>query len=133
MKLAFLALPLLATSAFAASGLEEFDTPSHNICCVFIAAPGTAVHPTPDGLDEISCSRVKPKYWTVDLTALGKMTVYKHPGEVPGCGSSTILEYGQSKAYGDFSCTSETSGLTCVNSHGKGFKLSKTGLVKITP
>ena len=136
MKLASLALfvlPLLANFAFAADGTEEFDTPSHNMCCHFVPASGTSVHSTLDGSDELNCSRVQPKYWNITLTALGKVKVYKHPGEVAGCGSSTILEYGQSHIYGDFRCTSETTGLTCLNSHGKGFTLSKSGLKNIKP
>jgi hypothetical protein len=133
IPLTFLVLPLLAAAAVAASSETEFDTPSHNMCCHFIPGPGNSVHTTLDGSDELNCSRVEPKYWTVTLTALGKMKVYKNPGEVPGCGSPNILQYGQSQDYGDFNCVSETSGLTCLNANGKGFKLSKTGLKKIKP
>jgi hypothetical protein len=132
MKYALLVLPLFIAPALA-NEILDFDVPSHNMCCSYVPAGGTANHSTLDGTDELTCSRVKPKYWIVSLTTGGMMKVYKNPGEVPGCGNPTILGYGESRDYGDFNCTSETTGLTCLNAAGKGFKLSKSGLKKIKP
>lgn len=36
-----------------------------------------------------------------------------------------VLDYGKSVDLGGFRCTSETSGMTCTNPSGHGFKLSK--------
>lgn len=36
-----------------------------------------------------------------------------------------VIEYGQTLQYGNFTCTSEKTGLTCINLDGHGFKLSK--------
>ncbi len=39
--------------------------------------------------------------------------------------SNPVLQYGQTWQQGGFTCTSETSGLTCFNAKRHGFKLSK--------
>ncbi len=108
----------------------SFDTPSHNMCCTYIPTGGTGVYTPPDGLAELSCHRVEPKYWIVSFSESGRLKVYKNPGEVPGCGHSDVLAYGDSRHDGPFTCTSRTSGLTC-KTNGKGFSLSKKGLQKI--
>jgi hypothetical protein len=109
-----------------AHGITDFDTPSLNMCCAYV--------PTKDTGPLLSCSRVQPKYWTVNLEASGKMTVYKNPGEVPGCGYGkpvgNVLGYGETWSAGGFSCTSAKTGLTCTH-NGKGFVLSRKGLKDI--
>jgi hypothetical protein len=108
----------------------SFDTPSHNICCNYTPAGGTVVYKTPDGSAELSCHREKPQYWIVSFTEKGLLKVYKHPGEVPGCGNPDILAYGEARRDGPFTCVSKTNGLTCT-AKGKGFTLSKSGLKEI--
>jgi hypothetical protein len=109
-----------------ANGITDFDTPSLNMCCTYV--------PTKDTGPLLSCSREKPKYWTVILESPGKMTVYKNPGEVPGCGYGqpigNVLGYGETWNGGDFSCASAKSGLTCTYK-GKGFVMSRKGLKEI--
>jgi hypothetical protein len=108
----------------------SFDTPSRNLCCTYTPAGGTAVYSTPDGSAELTCSREKPQYWTVSLTELGRYHVDKHPGEVPGCGNTDIIAYGETRHVGPFTCKSKTNGITCTV-NAKGFTLSKSGLKKI--
>jgi hypothetical protein len=128
--------PIFAVSAFAGDGggggdvEAEFDTPSHNMCCHYIPEGGTSVYTTPDGSAEMICQREKPQYWTVSLTALGKLKVDKHPGEQAGCGGTNVIEYGETRHDGPFTCISSTSGITCVV-NGRGFSLAKSGLKKI--
>jgi hypothetical protein len=110
----------------SAKGIIDFDTPSLNMCCSYF--------PEKDSGPSLSCSREKPKYWTVVLKSTGKMTVYKNPGEVPGCGYGkpigNVLGYGETWSADGFSCTSAKSGLTCTL-NGKGFVLSRKGLKDI--
>ncbi len=110
----------------AENGIIDFDTPSMNICCSYV--------PNKEPGPLLSCSRVKPKYWTVILEATGKMTVYKNPGEVPGCGYGqpigNVLGYGENWSAGKISCTSAKSGLTC-SLNGTGFVLSRKGLKEL--
>lgn len=121
-----LAAPALAIDFTPSDGgTTEFDMPSGNICCSYI----------PDAADGplLSCSRVKPKYWTVTLTPDGEMHVYKNPGEVPGCGYGeplgNVFDYGTKWKKNGIVCTSSTSGLKCM-ANGTGFKLSRSGLVQ---
>ncbi len=124
-------LALLATPALAIDfktserGSTEFDLPGRNICCSYF--PNGSEGPL------LSCLREKPKYWTVTLTPAGKLTVYKDPGEVPGCGYGeplgNIFTYGSTWQKDGFTCTSTRRGLTC-KAKGKGFRLSRAGLVK---
>ena len=122
---------LLAGPAFAIDfepsedGSIEFDMPSGNMCCSYF---GDA-----EGGPLLACTRVQPKYWIVHLRTDGEMTVYKKPGEVPGCGYGqplgNVFTYGTTWNKSGFKCTSSTSGLKCT-ANGVGFKLSKAGLVK---
>lgn len=124
--LAALATPALAIDFEASDGgTIEFDMPSGNICCSYI---GDA-----EGGPLLACTRVKPKYWVVHLRTDGDMTVYKNPGEVPGCGYGeplgNVFAYGGTWKKSGFKCTSSTSGLKCM-ANGSGFKLSRAGLVQ---
>ncbi len=106
-------------------GSIEFDMPGNNICCSY--------YPKASDGAKLSCSRVNPKYWTVVLTPRGQMTVYKDPGEVPGCGYGeplgNIFTYGSTWKKDGITCTSSKKGMTC-KANGKGFTLSRAGLVK---
>jgi hypothetical protein len=108
------------------NGTIDFDTPSMNMCCSYVPDASDAAH--------LSCSREKPKYWTVILEDSGKMTVYKNPGEVPGCGYGkplgNVLGYGENWSAGGFTCTSAQTGLTCKLGR-KGFSLSRKGLKEL--
>jgi hypothetical protein len=124
LSFACLATPALAVDfEMNSNGSIDFDMPSGNICCSFVN------HETDGPL--LQCTRVKPKYWIVQLSMDGELSVNKNPGEVPGCGYGAplgnIFEYGTSWTEGPFKCTSSTSGVKCL-AHGRGFKLSKAGL-----
>jgi hypothetical protein len=124
-------LATLASPAFAIDfeasegGTIEFDMPSGNICCSYISDA--------EGGPLLACTRVQPKYWVVHLRTDGDMTVYKNPGEVPGCGYGeplgNVFDYGSTWKRSGFKCTSSASGLKCM-ANGSGFKLSRAGLVK---
>jgi hypothetical protein len=48
----------------------------------------------------------------------------------PGVGTAT-LAYGQTAGIGPFSCRSETSGVTCTVSSGRGFTISTEGITSV--
>lgn len=71
--------------------------------------------------------------WVVHLRTDGEMAVYKHPGEVPGCGYGepvgNVFAYGSTWKKAGFKCTSSKFGLKCT-ANGSGFKQSRAGLVQ---
>ncbi len=127
--LAALAFSLSATPALAvdfnsqSNGIIDFDMPSGNICCSLVPDSG-------DGTS-LSCTRVEPNYWVVQMDQDGHIDVYRKPGEVPGCGYGkalgNIFEYGETWKSDGYSCTSATNGLRCF-ANGKGFRLSRAGI-----
>lgn len=117
-----------ATEALSAT-LEEVAgaslaivSPSGNITCVLSA-------------NGVTCN-VKDRAYPADQDCAGAefftVTVDK-TGAVRSCGAAAQssdgaqrLEYGQSKTQGEFTCTSESSGMTCKHTPtGKGFKVAK--------
>ena len=48
----------------------------------------------------------------------------------PGVGTAT-LAYGQTAGIGPFNCRSETSGVTCTVSSGRGFTISTEGITSV--
>ncbi len=122
----FAATPALAVDFTPQSdGVIDFDMPSGNMCC-------SLIEDHPDG-PILSCTRVAPKYWIVTMQQDGQYTLYKNPGEVPGCGYGkalgNIFEYGETWNKAGFSCTSATNGVRCF-ANGRGFRLSRAGLKK---
>jgi uncharacterized protein DUF6636 len=117
------------------AGAQDFmgaQTPSHNIYCQ--AAP-----PSPDtGGPELRCDiqhatsrpprppRSCQLSWgdafVVDSTGPGRLMCH---GDTTANPNDPVIAYGQQwRAYG-FICTSQTSGLTCVNTEGHGFSISR--------
>lgn len=110
-------------------GATKFALPSGNIACEITADAATCT---------IASSKATPP---VDATCAGviglELTVTakgaKMPcveGALPGVAAkgTPILEYGQSKTAGDFTCTSSSTGVTCRHDpSGKGFQLARAG------
>ncbi|MBU1303979.1 MAG: hypothetical protein KKF33_00465 [Alphaproteobacteria bacterium] len=105
-------------------GQVEFTTPSGNIGCIYTPAGGTSYYETADGLAEIQCDRVEPKYVRAILG--GKGAGYFAAADDASCCSLTQkLNYGKVAQLGPFQCLSERTGLTCARPDGHGFFLSK--------
>jgi hypothetical protein len=139
--LAILALLTTTASAFAesksfrpdADGRIEFDTPSLNLCCTF--NENVTYYPEGSGSGALlTCTRVAPKYWIVELRPDGKQIANKNPGEVPGCGYGqpigNVLNIGDSWSKAGFDCKLARNGITCTAARGKGFRLSRSGLFR---
>jgi len=58
------------------------------------------------------------------MTSTGEAQVLCHGDTIVGP-EQVVLQYGMAIQYGSFNCTSEKTGLTCINLDGHGFTLSK--------
>jgi hypothetical protein len=124
---------LLALSSTASASGAQFQSPSHNIACGMFDGSGAgafvrcdiAQHswPLPTKPHRAGCSQLD---FTGDLevTAAGRGHFI--------CAGDTLLHqgpvlaYGHSKTAGRFTCTSQTTGVTCRNRDTQhGFVLSK--------
>lgn len=112
---------------------EGFQTPSHNIYCL-VEGP-FADGEVPDLRCELAeiASRTPPRParcegdWGLgfDVTqngAVGQRICISDTIKNP---SYPILPYGREWTGSGFTCRSETTGLTCSNSEGHGFRLSR--------
>jgi hypothetical protein len=104
-----------------------FALPSFNIACVIgsdgatcTIANSTATPAKPD-----TCKGVVGLKLTV--TAKGsEMPCIEGAKPTAADPATPVLEYGQSKTVGDFTCTSSSTGVTCKDDKtGKGFKLAR--------
>ena len=123
-------LALLLALVFPASAFGSFlffQTPSHNIGCVYSTSPAslrcdirTGLKPPPP----------KPKGcqndWTFgyEMSARGRArTVYA--GDTVFSPSARVVRYGTTLRRGAFRCKSQRTGLRCTNASGHGFFLSR--------
>jgi hypothetical protein len=128
MRWVVLSLGLVAAPALA-DGLTFFQTPSGNIFCMI--ATGEAAEVRCDMLALMRSFRERPAECDLDWgdsfavgaeASQGTMVCHGDTVQTP---DAPVLDYGHSLELGGFRCTSETSGLTCVNAGGHGFTLSR--------
>jgi hypothetical protein len=134
--LATLVLAAVVAGAAAAS-VSYVETPSKNIVCGYVGAvqgyPAflecgvmSGLHPAPP----------KPAHKCVDDDPASNRVRLNGTGAVYGfcagdvgvraeAGHAPVLPYGKSWHRGAFTCTSAATGLTCRNSSGHGFFLSR--------
>ena|SRR6266540_422697 len=124
-----LALVLFASPVHAAAPFPGFHTPSRNIYCGYNAAYGA--YPASLRCDVRSGLKPEPRRrceldWTgIAMSAAG--------GAAAECAGDTIadrrlrvLNYGSTWRHGVFTCVSRRTGVTCRNTRGHGFFLSRT-------
>ena len=126
------ALAALAAGEAQAQGFLGAQTPSHNIFCQ--ASPPDQDTPTAElrcDIQQTSNRAPKapkscPLSWgdAFVLRPTGRATLLCH-GDTVANRDDPVIAYGtQWRAYG-FTCTSQTTGITCVNAQGHGFSLSR--------
>jgi hypothetical protein len=132
------ALAMTAWAAFTGSaGAQDIvsaQTPSHNIFCD--ASPPDKESPNPVLRCDIQQTNTQPppaprscplswgNAFVIDSTGPGHRICHGDTTKNP---DDPVIAYEtQWRAYG-FTCTSQTSGLTCVNGQGHGFSLSRAG------
>ena len=122
------ALTLLAAPALADEFIY-FHTPSDNIHCMLMTGDYASAR-----CDMLALTKSFPKRpddcdleWG-DAFGIGpsdrKGYVMCH-GDTVVSPDSMELGYGASVTLGDFTCTSEKTGMTCTNARGHGFSISK--------
>lgn len=132
---------LLATIIPASAGARKvtiiyFQTPSHNIVCMFAsglvgAGPGvdcaikSGLNPPPP---RVKCKEGDPTDLFVDLGRSGRAhepSCAGDPGPLAGDKPARVLKYGHAFSRRGLSCKSAVKGLTCHNKSGHGFFLSR--------
>ncbi len=108
-------------TAYRRSG-AMFVSPTRNLWCVM-------------AIKKVDCQSAKPSH-SARLTTRGalrtcKGTACAFEGSQPP--RVAVLRYGHALAIGAFRCSSSMKGITCVaRASGRGFRISKTGTVRIT-
>jgi hypothetical protein len=121
-----IALALLVPAS-ASAKFVFFQTPSHNIGCLYSSSPASLRCDIRSGLKPPPS---KPKGCTVDWTGGYQVGPTGRAQKV--CAGDTVLSpgarvvrYGTIWRGGAFTCRSSTSGLRCRNRSGHGFFLSR--------
>ena len=130
-------LAALAAAAPAAATTSYFETPSKNIVCAYYSATGTpatlecgvasGLHP-PAPKPPSPCPKViDPAFNRIRIGARGRPYGFcsGDAGVLALAGRANVLAYGKTWSKGPFRCTSATTGLTCKNTAGHGFFLSR--------
>ena len=104
-----------------------FALPSGNIACELSAEGATCTIANSSATPPVdaTCPGVIGLVLTVDKDGAATPCV---EGAAPGAAAAgtAVLEYGQSKTVGDYTCTSSSTGVTCKNDKtSAGFKLAK--------
>ena len=123
----FFALALPLSAGAATPSFEFFQTPSHNIGCVYSGSPQNLRCDIRSGLKP---PPAKPRGcmndWTFGYqagprgrarTVCAGDTVFSH--------RARVVKYGTTWRRGAFTCKSRTTGLRCKNKSGHGFFLSR--------
>jgi hypothetical protein len=123
------ALVLPAATAGAVSGLDAFTTPSKHIACMYQHLPGN----TPDlrcDVDGVAHPPKRPKSCEQDYgSSFGLSRTGRAQrlcvGDTVRDPKAKVLNYGVTRTYGPFTCTSRRTGLRCTTRAGHGFELSR--------
>jgi hypothetical protein len=140
LALGVMAVGLAAGAASAAgrSTVGFFQTPSHNIVCMYLfgGAAGSDEPAVDCGIKSglkppprrITCTAGDPTSNFVDLGVTGRAvepSCAGDPGPLVGEAGARVLAYGTTWRHGAVSCSSAVTGLTCRNRSGHGFFLSR--------
>lgn len=118
-----------AVPAGAADGLDAFRTPSGHIACMYMHNDEEPAALRCD-VDGVARKAKRPKSCELDYgSAFGLSRTGKARrlcvGDTVADPKAKALNYGKTKAYGPFTCSSRRSGLRCTTRAGHGFELSR--------
>jgi hypothetical protein len=116
LLLAALAIALVG-AAPASARTKPFQTPSHNIRCLYMSTQGPGPWIRCDVLS------LNDTAYRIDRRHRGRRI---HVTDTVAERGAPVLRYGKSLRLGPFTCRSRTSGLTCSSRiSGHGFKVSR--------
>ncbi len=103
----------------------NFLLPSRNIGCEMDYGRGSGIP------DETYCQTDNPPQ-SVRMSTSGSFKTCTGASCLGNAGQGTpTLAYGQTAGVGPFNCRSETSGVTCTVTSGRGFTLSSAGVTPV--
>ena len=137
IKLLVTAAGLLLASVSVQAETVSFKAPSGNINCIYSDyenkpevrcdisqfTPSFKTVPPGTSNEVITCTPAKLRGFTVSPTDVQGQAFC--PTDAVIDPASAALAYGQIFKRGGLMCTSETSGVTCMNAAGHGFSLSR--------
>ena len=124
-------LVVLAAPARATDVIRFFRTPSGNIGCAYAYFEGESPTLRCDIRSGLQPAPPRPRSCDLDwaygyeLGATGLAHTFC-AGDTALNPRATVLAYGQVWRQAGFTCTSRTTGLTCLNRSGHGFLLSRS-------
>ena len=114
-----------ADSPVCTAAVCTFLTPSHNVGCEIDYYRGNGLP------DETYCQTDAPPQ-SVHMSTDGSFKTCTGESCLGNAGQGTpTLGYGQSAGIGPFKCRSETSGVTCTVTSGRGFTISNAGITAV--
>ncbi|OBJ57194.1 hypothetical protein [Mycobacterium asiaticum] len=103
----------------------SFYAPSHNLGCEISYQRGSGI------ADETYCQTDSPPQ-SVRMSTNGSFKTCTGESCLGNAGQGTpTLPYGQSAGVGPFTCRSETDGVTCTVTNGRGFTISSSGVAAV--
>jgi hypothetical protein len=109
-------LLLLVATPPATATTRRFQTPSHNIACLYASGGGPGPYLRCDVLS------LNDTGFFLDRRHRGRRI---HVTDTVADPRARVVRYGSSVAFGPFRCSSRASGLTCRSRAGHGFAVSR--------
>jgi len=114
-----------ADNSMCGQGWCSFLAPSRNLGCEMNYQRGSGI------ADEVYCQTDSPPQ-SVRMSTDGAFKSCTGSSCLGNAGEGTpTLDYGKTVWLGPFSCTSQTSGVTCKIVSGRGFTISNVGITPV--
>ena len=115
---------LIAAPGAGAASIQTFRTPSGHIGCAYDTTMLRC------DVDDVAHKPPRPKSCELDYGSAFALTKSGRAkrlcvGDTAMDPDAKVLNYGKTKHYGPFTCTSKQSGLRCTTRAGHGFVLSR--------
>ncbi len=110
----------VAAIAKTTTTYRAFVMPSHKIVCGIFLGNEPDLHG-----GQLRCDLRFENDRAVFLGITGKAKIFHVTDAIANPNTAPRLEYGTTRTYGPFTCTSKVTGLSCHNRHRHGFSVSQ--------